>query len=87
MKPRGFSDKVSERTAPNPRHGIFESLDLAAPHPVPSIFFSPTPSLLSVLRTSGARPEPEVPGSEGVGPKKSKKKRGENWKPKLAGWW
>lgn len=75
MKPRGFSDEVSDGTAPNPLHGTFESLNLEAPIPVASILFSPTPSHLSVLGTSGARPEPEVSEREGVGPKKSKKAR------------
>lgn len=73
MKPRGFSDKVSDGTATNSLHGIFESLDLEAPIPVPSILFSPTPSHLSVPGTSGARPEPEVSRREGVGLKKIKK--------------
>lgn len=72
-KPRGLSDEGGlAGAAPNPRPGPTQHLD---PWPTPAVTENGPPECLG---SSGARPDPEASGSEGVGPKKLKKKRGES---------
>lgn len=77
-KPRGLSDEGGlAGAAPNPRPGPTKHLD---PWPTPAVTEN---GPLGCLGTSGARPDPEASGSEGVGPKikksAAKAKAGARW--------
>lgn len=80
LKPRGFSDRGSERTTTSPPYGLILGLDIPhLHHSIPALPFLRRVPSSSCQGTSGAQPESEASGSEGV-EKKNQKKRGKSWR-------
>ena len=83
LKPRGFSDRGSERTATSPPYGLTLGLDIPhLHHSIPVLPFLRRVPSSSCQGTSGAQPESEASGSEGVEKKKIQKsavKAGGRW--------
>ena len=83
LKPRGFSDRGSERTATSPPYGLTLGLDIPhLHHSTPVLPFLRRVPSSSCQGTSGAQPESEASGSEGVEKKKIQKsavKAGGRW--------
>lgn len=80
LKPRGFSDRGSKRTTTSLPHGLILGLDIPhLHHSVPALPFLRRVPSSSCQGTSGAQPESEASGSEGV-EKKNQKKRGKSWR-------